>query len=200
MSQSSSIYAIVPAAGHSRRMGRTKQLIPINGRPMFRAVVENIAASDVTGVMVVTRRVIVEAISSPHIDKVHAAYNEDESSEMIDSIRIGIRAWQERQSIESDAGFLTSPADHPGLSVQDINSCIHAFRDSSTSIVIASFAGRRGHPMIFPAALADFVLSPACDNGLNVLPHAMPNRVKLVPCNSMGVLKDIDTPNDLLSL
>ena len=39
------VFAIVPAAGRSRRMGRPKQLLEIDGVPMLLGVVRQLAAS-----------------------------------------------------------------------------------------------------------------------------------------------------------
>jgi nicotine blue oxidoreductase len=67
-------------------------------------------------------------------------------------------------------------------------------------IVVAARGGRRGHPMIFPASLAAFVESAACDSGLNALPREHAARVKLVECASPGVSRDVDTPADYRAL
>ena len=97
-------------------------------------------------------------------------------------------------------GYLILPADQPGISVEDINRCIGTFSQDSTQIVVASHAGRRGHPIIFPASLVDFVRSEMCDMGLNALPRTHAERVVTIPCRSPGVIKDIDTSDDYESL
>jgi molybdenum cofactor cytidylyltransferase len=115
---------------------------------------------------------------------------------MIDSIRMGIRAWGERESILPHDGFLVCPADHPGIKIADFNACIEQFRKDPTRIVVATRQGRRGHPIIFPADLVPFVASAACDSGLNNLPHSYADRLCLVERESEGVIRDVDTPDD----
>ncbi len=195
--ESPRVFAIVPAAGHSRRMGRDKQLIEISGKPMLRAVVDTLIAAGVARVMVVTRRAIVEAMGMPHVNRAQVAYNEDASSEMIDSVRIGLSEWSQRFSDEPVAGILVCPADHPGLSVDDVRACLDAFQVTPDRIIIASREGTRGHPMIFPLTLAEFVRSSACDGGLNAMAKLHADRVLTVPCTSRGVTHDVDTPNEL---
>ena len=41
------VFAIVPAAGRSRRMGTPKQLLDVGGRTMLAAVLEPLAAAQV---------------------------------------------------------------------------------------------------------------------------------------------------------
>ncbi len=197
MDDSPHVFAIVPAAGYSRRMGRDKQLIEINGKPMLRAVVDTLIEAGVARVIVVTRQAIVEVMGLPHVERVHVAYNEDASSEMIDSVRIGLAELLRRFSNEPVAGILVCPADHPSLSVVDVRACLDAFRDSSNRIIIASREEKRGHPMIFPMGMMDFVRSNACDGGLNALGKAHAHLLRLVECASDGVVKDVDRPEDL---
>ena len=214
------VFAIVPAAGRSRRMGRPKQLIDVRGRPMLLAVVEPLLAAGAAGVVVVTRGDIRAALAQHPLGgaqpRLWFAENADPDAEMIDSVRIGVRFWRARLGTAGDAqpddagvggappcaarpgdGLLICPGDQPDISAADINLCIRAFRESPRSIVIAARAGRRGHPIVFPVADADFVESPACSRGLNALPRSAPARVRLIECPSAGVTRDIDTPKDL---
>jgi len=220
------IFAIIPAAGLSRRMGRPKQLIAVDGQPMVLRLVESMAAVDaIAGVMVVTRRAIADALGATKIESSHGririAFNEDESSEMIDSVRIGLRALGEtwgrgRAGIGEFSphdGILVCPGDYPGLTTNAFAACARAYlaaisRESKTSgasdcahgrppIIIASHGGRRGHPIIFPVELIPFVMSPACDGGLNALTREFADRVRLVELPTNAVLRDADTPDDL---
>src|SRR5215813_10411057 len=116
----SQVFAIVPAAGRGRRMGGDKQLLDVGGRPMVLAVLESLAASAVAGVALVTHRGIAEALPSfPR--GTFIAFNDDPTTEMIDSIRSGVSAWRARETIQPNDGFLICPADQPGISTADFN-------------------------------------------------------------------------------
>ena len=199
-SQPSRVFAIVPAAGRSRRMGSPKQLLDVGGRTMLDALLQPLLAADVAGVMLVTHQGIAEQLTLPDDPRIHLAANEDEHSEMIDSIRIGLRAWRQCERIDDRDGFLVCPADHPGIATEDFNSCAAGFRSAPDRIIIATRAGKRGHPIVFPAGLAAFVESSACDAGLNALPRQHANRIVHVECASAGVSRDIDTPQDYEAL
>src|SRR5262249_37449197 len=157
-------FAVVPAAGRSRRMGADKQLLDVHGRPMLRAVVENLAAAPVAGIMVVTHSKIAAALGLETLPEIGAklvrvALNDDESSTMIDSMRIGLEALSHRRTFRDDDGYLVCPGDQPDISTADFERCIAAYRAAPDRIVIASRDGKHGHPMIFPATLAEFVKS-----------------------------------------
>lgn len=204
------VFAIVPAAGQSRRMGSAKQLLDCGGRPMLLATLEPLSAAAVTGVALVTSRSIVEQINKggpclqawvgDAANERFILYNDDPSSEMIDSVRFGLTAWHERVPIGARDGFLVCPADHPGITTADFNKCIRAFIDSPNRVVVAAHGGRRGHPIVIPAALASFVASPACDDGLNAVGQAYHDRILQVETSSPAVTRDIDTPDDYESL
>jgi molybdenum cofactor cytidylyltransferase len=235
----SRVFAVIPAAGRSRRMGVAKQLLDIGGRSMLAAVVEPIAAARVAGVVVVTHSGLVGAVGeiarllgerpSPYpLPKreggragaplaeeepspyplpgregacacgcpVFVALNDDENSEMIDSVRIGLAAWRARAVVGANDGFLVCPADQPGIAAADFDACIAAFEASPRSIIVATHGGWRGHPVIFSAELVEFVMSPACDQGLRAVPAAYAARVVEVECRSGATVRDLDTPED----
>ena len=191
------VFAIVPAAGRSRRMGTAKSLLQVGGKPMLVAVVDSLLASRAAGLIIVTRRGILERLP-PMDPRVGIAFNEDDSTDMIDSVRIGMGEWRSREVVGPRDGYLVCPGDHPGISAVDFDACIGSFMGRPECIVVASREGRRGHPIIFPASDAWFVESSACDGGLKRLPAAYPNRIRLVDCSSPGIMQDIDTPGDLL--
>ena len=94
------------------------------------------------------------------------AHNDDPATEMIDSVRMGLEAWAGRERIEATDGILLIPGDQPGVAPECIAACVAAFASDPTHVVVATYQGRRGHPLIFPGELITFVESPACDGGL----------------------------------
>lgn len=195
------IIAIVPAAGQSRRMGRTKQLLDVAGRPMLIGLLDTLRAAGVDRMIVVTTRSIASALRLDDSMQFTLVFNDSPDTQMIDSVRLGLNAAPPRDDVhgraDSPDGFLVCPADHPKLSAADVRACIDEFTRHPHDIIIAARGGRRGHPIIFPVALAAVVRSPACDRGLNGLPAELPERVRLVDCSSEGVTRDVDTPDDL---
>jgi molybdenum cofactor cytidylyltransferase len=198
--QTSRVFAIVPAAGRSRRMGRLKQLLDVGGQSMLDAMLQPLIAADVTSVALVTHEGVADRLRIPDDPKVHVAWNDDAQSEMIDSIRIGLRVFREHEDVRDTDGFMVCPADHPGITTADFDRCVDAFRAAPDQIIIATRDGKRGHPIVFPAGFARFVESAACDQGLNALPRQHTSRVAHVECKSAGVSRDIDTPEDYEAL
>jgi molybdenum cofactor cytidylyltransferase len=193
------VFAIVPAAGRSERMGRPKQLLQINGRPMIEAVIEPLADSSLDGILLVTHSGIADKISGLVLPKTQVALNDDQGSQMIDSIRIGLMFWAERENILPDDGVLVCPGDLPGLIRNDIDICLAHFREHPQYIVIATHRGKHGHPIIFPASMEAFVHSRECDQGLRALPQHHSDQVKSVEC-SAAVLRNVNTPEDYKEL
>jgi CTP:molybdopterin cytidylyltransferase MocA len=177
-------------------MGAAKQLLDVGGRTMLEATLAPLDAAAVHGVMLVTHAAIAEQADTSAFGSVFLAINDDPNSEMIDSVRIGLDAWEQRATIAADDGFLVCPADQPGLATADFDACISTFRQSSGRVVIAAHQGKRGHPIIFPAALAVFVRSTACDVGLNALPRAHADLIVQVECASPAVTRNVNTPDE----
>ena len=187
------LIGIIPAAGRSGRMGAPKQLLHVDGRPMIVGIVEALVGGDVARVIVVTSTALREKL--PHLSSaVGFAMNDDPRTNMIDSVRIGLTA-----SPRAD-GYVVCPSDAAGLTAVDVRRCVDAFAETPDRIVIAAHGDRRGHPMIFPASLADAVSSSECDGGLNLLARNRPQLVREVACASPGTVANVNTPADYQQL
>jgi CTP:molybdopterin cytidylyltransferase MocA len=180
-------------------MGAPKQIKPVGRSTLLDAVLQPLTP-EVAGTVVVTYREIAEQLKVDRFPRTYLAINDDPQSEMIDSIRIGLGEWCGRETIAENDGFLVCPGDHPGIAAEDFRRCVEAFRRNSSRIVIAAHQDQRGHPIIFPASIAAFVESASCDGGLNALPNAHAEKITLVPCESVGVTRDVDTPDDYRNL
>lgn len=194
---SSNVYGIIPAAGRSRRMGRDKQLIEVDGRAMLEIVIGAMLDGGAAGVFVVTRRDIFDALAALVRERVMFVENADAQTEMIDSVRLGIGAVRRERGMEAADGVAVCPGDFPGLRAKDVRACVDVFAAQRDRIVIATHEGRRGHPIIVPASLCDVVMSAECDGGLNALPRMNGDRVVEVERASEGVIRDVDRPEDL---
>jgi CTP:molybdopterin cytidylyltransferase MocA len=189
-------FAIIPAAGRGRRMGFLKQLARVGGGTMLDAVLEAVSAGGVDGMALVTNAEVRARLDDRWAGRLLVVANDDPATEMIDSVRLGLAAWARERTIGPHDGFLVCPADHPRLSADDVRACVTAFRETPERIIIACLNGRRGHPIIFPAALTEFVQSPACTGGLNALPRSHADLVREVAGDSPGVTQDVDRRTD----
>ncbi len=119
---------------------------------------------------------------------------------MIDSIRIGLDAIHRAEAPQPDrpVGVLVVPADMPTIGAATCQRCMAAFADDPGRIVIATHAGRRGHPIIFPLSLRTAI--DDLTGGLNELPKRFPKRVHLVDTEDTGSIQDVDTPDDYRNL
>jgi molybdenum cofactor cytidylyltransferase len=183
------IFAIVPAAGRSERMGTLKQTLAVDGRPMVLGVVEALLGGGASGVVVVVNSRVRQQLASLPEGAV-LAVNDDRETEMIDSIRIGLN------TAPAAEGYLVCPCDAAGIRAADVQRCVDAFSRAADHIIIASHKGKRGHPMIFPNSFVDVIRSSECDAGLNQLARMRPQLVQLVECDSVGTIANLNTPED----
>jgi nicotine blue oxidoreductase len=78
-------------------------------------------------------------------------------------------------------------ADGPNLSPQAVRRVLTAWRAGAGTVVTASYAGHRGHPLVLGRGAWDSVP----DEGMRALPAA------LVPCDDVGPPGDVDIADDL---
>jgi molybdenum cofactor cytidylyltransferase len=95
----------------------------------------------------------------------------------------------------SAAGWLIALADMPWVPCAAMRAVARAV-DGPTRIAAAAFAGRRGHPVGFGAAHGGALAALRGDSGARDLLRGA--EVRLIDAGTPDVLRDIDTPADLV--
>jgi molybdenum cofactor cytidylyltransferase len=186
------ICAIVLAAGKSERMGKPKALLPLRGKTFLENILAAISNSPVeeTCVVVGHHRDEIE----PHVKPpARLVFNPDYEQGMITSLQAGIRSLPSHTS-----GALLFLVDHPLVESETIKSLVR--KVGPDRIVLPTFRGRRGHPVLFGSAILEEILGLSASQGANIVVHKDPDRIVEVSVNSPGILVDIDTPKDFLRL
>jgi molybdenum cofactor cytidylyltransferase len=183
---------IILAAGLSRRMGDFKPLLPINGVPMIVHVADVPRAAGVDPVLVITGHRASEVAAALSDRALPLVHNERfAEGEMLSSIQAGVRALP----ADIDA-FLLALGDQPGLLPDTIHGLIDAWRQSRPPLVVPTFDGRRGHPLLISAKCANDILSLDARQTLRDFVEQHKENISYVPVADPAILLDVDTPED----
>ena len=191
------IWSVVLAAGEGRRMGGTKGLVELRGRPLLEHVLGAVRQSTVSGAIVVVGAdadavtPVAEAAGGIVVE------NPDWRSGQTSSIRSGLAA------LPDDAdGFLIHPVDHALVTTDDLDALMDAWAatpapEREQMILRPVCDGAWGHPVLFARHYADAFLALAPDEPGHTVYRAHRDRVSAVPVSNPNIATDLDTPDDL---
>jgi molybdenum cofactor cytidylyltransferase len=185
------ISAILLAAGESRRMGQFKQLLRLGEKSFVQHCVDNLLASRVSEVIIVTGHRGFEIRRAVGDRPVRFAQNPDYRSGMASSIKCGVRSLSEEAS-----AFVLALVDQPQISSDVINLVIEAYETERAPIVIPVYEGQNGHPILVDLALREEILSFDPEQGLRQVVRAHRDQVLRVEVTSRAILEDVDLPED----
>jgi CTP:molybdopterin cytidylyltransferase MocA len=188
------IAAILLAAGRSERMGAFKPLLPFGNKTVVEACVQYLHDSGIPKIIVVVGHRADEIRELFSTSSVSFAVNPDPASEMNISIACGIQ-----QIPESARATLVALVDHPAVSA-DVVETLKAEWERGARLVVPTWQGRGGHPVLIDLGLRSELLSLNPARGLKALFEAHRDEVKRVPVNSPYIARDIDTWDDYSSL
>ncbi|MDQ5981092.1 MAG: hypothetical protein QG602_4070 [Verrucomicrobiota bacterium] len=138
---------VLLAAGASKRMGRPKQLLPVEGQTLLRHVAERVLQAQVSPVVVVLGAEFeqIEPVLSglPLQTAVNPAWQEGMGS----SLRVGVDALLERAPA-LDA-LIIALGDQPGLPDGHLDQIIARYRQGGCSLVASHNGQRRVPPVLF---------------------------------------------------
>jgi molybdenum cofactor cytidylyltransferase len=185
------ISAILLGAGESKRMGVDKLSLPWGRETVLEHCLETLLKSKVREIIVVLGPKDKRLKSLARSRKVKAVVNPFFRKGMSTSIRRGL------QSIPPNhQGILIALGDQPYLKTKTINALIRAFNQRKEGIILPSFRGKMGHPVIFHQKYKKELLILKGDAGGRSIVERHPEDVRRVPVKSAGVVKDIDTWQD----
>lgn len=188
------ISGILLAAGESTRMdGGFKPLLKWGRRTVIGECIHQMRNSQLADIFVVLGHREGDIRPALIGQGVQYAINEDYRKGMLTSVKTGLAML----TTNSDA-FLVALVDQPGVSSKIIDTLIEAYAESSRGIIVPTFEGRRGHPVIIDSKYIDDILQldDEAPGGLRAFIEARENDVQTVEVPSRAILEDIDTPGD----
>ena len=193
MKISNGIWAIILAAGESKRMNRPKLIMPFGDRTIIENVIGNIPGNLVEGKIIVLgawRNEILEVISGL---QVRHCINADYKMGMLSSVRCGIMA------LPDDAeAVIIYPGDQPGIPPGVTGTLIKEREETGKGIIISVHDGKRGHPVLIDKKYFSEINTLDDKQGLRELSVRHPEDIHEAETGSTIILRDIDTLEDYL--
>lgn len=191
------LIALIPAAGHSSRMGRPKLALPLGNRTVLERVIDALRDAKVDQIVVVLGPHVAELAESARSAGANALILDQPTPDMRTTIEAGLDHIEAALRPSHADAWLLCPADHPTLDAGIIRNLWDELQKApECSIATPTFKGKRGHPTIISwshvAGIRDF----AKEKGLNLYLREFERETLEMLCDSAEVLIDLDTPAD----
>ena len=186
------IAALVLTAGTSSRMGSNKLLADMGGRPLIVRTVQNILASQVNKVFVVTGHQADEIRAALQSEDVEFAHNSEFASGLASSVGVGVTAAKDFD------GVLICLGDMPLVSPQILDKMIETYDFSQgRDLVVPTYEGKFGNPVLWGSRYFPELTALRGDRGARELIDRYRERVIGIEVGDEAVALDADTPEAL---
>jgi molybdenum cofactor cytidylyltransferase len=190
--EDSAVGALLAAGEGTRFGGANKLLEEVEGEPMVRRAAETLTSASVTSCLAVlgheAERVATALEGLPLQTTVNPQYKEGQATSVIRAV-----SWAERQ----DAGaLLIALGDMPWVERETCDRLLEGWADGH-DIVVPTYEGQRGNPVVFDARLFAELGTVAGDSGGRQLFAS--HDVHRIAVDDPGVTRDVDRPEDIES-
>lgn len=191
------VAGVLLAAGGGRRLGgRPKALLEHRGRPLVEHAVRALRNGGCGPLHVVLGAAADEVRARADLTGCVVTVNPEWEEGMGTSLRAGLASLA---GTGADAALVLL-VDQPGIGAEAVARVRSAYR-SRASLAAASYAGERGHPVLFGAARwADVASAAVGDRGARTYLRAHRDAITLIECSDVAQAYDIDTVEDLTRL
>src|SRR5438105_7807328 len=192
------ISGILLAAGESKRMaGAFKPLLKWGASTVIETCIDHLRRSRLGEIIVVLGHREAEVRARLAGAGVEFAINRDYQQGMMSSIKTALSLI----SPQSDA-ILIALVDQPMVGPEVIDSLIAAYTGNEKKIVLPTYQGQHGHPIIISKDYIDEIMNISDDSaeGLRSIINAHRDEMLEVPVDSRAILDDIDRPEDYARL
>jgi len=187
------IAGIVLAAGRSRRMGRPKAFLRLDGRTFLERAVTALRDGGCDPVIVVAGprgdAAADETAEAAGRLGARAARNPDAGSPQVASLRAGLSALGD----DSEAAVVT-PVDIPRADAEVVRGLIAAFRANGCPVAQPFDGARHGHPVLFARRVWSELMADPLPDGARTVIHA--HAAERAEVRVPTLAADVDTPDD----
>lgn len=206
------VAGVIPCAGLSTRMGRSKALMDADGASFLARAVGCLREGGCDPVVVVVReREGTAEAREARSAGARVVVNPDPSDGPISSVRAALDALAtgaggrgrdtpgrpEDPAPDGVDAIAVLPVDHPGVNPGTVAALVAALATAGpAAVVVPVHQGRNGHPTLFAAGTFPELRSPELAHGARTVVRRAPDRVVHVPVDDPAIRQDIDRPAD----
>lgn len=188
----SGISALVLAAGMSRRMGRSKQLLRLGDSTLLERSLAGVRNANVAEIILVLGFEAEEIQRALPTSGLVIVINDQYQEGMGTSLRRGVSA------INAEAqGMFVILADQPFVSSTTLNRMIEYHNRHKAQIIIPTYKGFRGNPVLLDRSVFPELANLRGDIGCRAIFGSHTGNIHRLPVEDPGILLDVDTLDDL---
>ena len=182
--------SVVLMAGYSRRMGKLKQHVVLNGKSFLTHITEKLDSfsSHISTKIFVGQES--DELGRDQVLKNGGVWitNPTPDDGPLSSIRLAI------ENTSTDSAIMIWPTDHPLVKQETIDSLIKTWEKAPNLITLPSDGNHRGHPAIFPQWCFEHLKRIELDKGAKAVLQMFPEKINYVLTNDIWITKNINTP------
>ncbi|MDR2355521.1 MAG: histidine phosphatase family protein [Clostridiales Family XIII bacterium] len=184
---------VVLAAGYSARMGDFKALLDVGGKSAAARLIDALREGGAREVVLVTGHARERLAGLVGAGGAVEAYNERFAEGMFSSVRAGLAKALEITGGRASACLL-SPVDCPLVPASAIKALLDAHRKQPGRFIVPCYRGKKGHPLLIPAAFLPEILAHAGEGGLKAVTDRREDDLLRLETGDEGVVLDMDSP------
>lgn len=185
--------AVILSAGASTRMGRPKALLPYREGTFLEHLIQ-VTRDPRIGITRVVLGAGAENIQSvAKLADSLVVVNHEWELGQLSSVWAAVRSLE---GIETD-GIILCPVDHPLVSARLVSELVDRFYETKKAIMLPTYKGKRGHPVIFSSRLFGELLAAPAEMGARTVVWAHAADVLEVPTDEEGVILNLNDPDML---
>jgi molybdenum cofactor cytidylyltransferase len=182
------IAGLILAAGESTRMATPKATLPYRGRTFLERILQTLGEADIERRVVVLGHQAEEIRRRIEIEAAQVVINPDYRSGQTSSLQVGLRALM----ADNPEAVLLCLVDHPAVLAETVRRIVATFRRCGAPVVIPTYQGRRGHPVLIAQQVFAELLELASDAGADSVVRRYRPATQFVEVEDGGVVIDVD--------
>jgi molybdenum cofactor cytidylyltransferase len=184
------------AAVESSRMGTDKATLTFRGQTFLERIAQTLRQGGLERVTVVLGHQAEDIQRQVKIETAQVVINLDYKSGQTSSLQAGLRSLLP----DDPEAIVLCLVDHPAISAETVRRIVATFRQSGAPVVIPTYQGRRGHPVLIARQVFEDLLELATDAGADSVVRKYRPNTLLVDVADEGIVVDVDDPESYARL